>query len=247
MTHDEALSHMMNMFGQQQEDAQIMNQQEEKDELPQIDKDQYIFKVKLEDDIAIFCCRDLTWSEALDIEAKAFKVDEDDLYFSGEYERREILKKAIIWVYDLNNEKLLKNENGEIITKLTQPFVDELWVQYFKYIGLDAKEANIVYNSALKYFKGESQNGYPVLPMIVEVDYMLKGVISMSRDEFRKLSNNELEKLQLIMTARADAFGLAAQQQAVTEKKENMNDNFDDELLATLPPHLRNQMINANL
>ena len=247
MTHEEALSHMMNMFGQQQEDAQIMNQTEEKDELPQVDKDQYIFKVKLEDDIAIFCCRDLTWSEALDIEAKAFKVDEDDLYFSGEYERREILKKAIIWVYDLNNEKLLKNENGEIITKLTQPFVDELWVQYFKYIGLDAKEANIIYNSALKYFKGESQNGYPVLPMIVEVDYMLKGVISMSREEFKNLSNNELEKLQLIMTARADAFGLAAQQQVVTEKKENMDNNFDEELMATLPPHLRNQMINANL
>ncbi len=55
MTHEEALSHMMNMFGQQQEDAQIMNQQEEKDELPQIDKDQYIFKVKIENDIAIFC------------------------------------------------------------------------------------------------------------------------------------------------------------------------------------------------
>jgi hypothetical protein len=247
MTHDEALSHMMNMFGQQQEDAQIMNSQEEKDELPQVDKDQYIFKVKLEDDIAIFCCRDLTWSEALDIESKAFKVDEDELYFSGEYERREILKKAIIWVYDLNNEKLLKNQNGEIITKLTQPFVDELWVQYFKYIGLDAKEANIVYNSALKYFKGESQNGYPVLPMIVEVDYMLKGVISMSRDEFKKLSNNELEKLQLIMTARADAFGLASQQQVVTEKKESSDTNFDEELMSTLPPHLRNQMINSNL
>lgn len=247
MTHEEALSHMMNMFEQQQEDAQIMNQQEEKDELPQIDKDQYIFKVKLEDDIAIFCCRDLTWGESLDIESKAFKVDEDDLYFSGEYERREILKKAIVWVYDLNNEKLLKNENGEIITKLTQPFVDELWVQYFKYIGLDAKEANIIYNSALKYFKGESQNGYPVLPMIVEVDYMLKGVISMSREEFKKMSNNELEKLQLIMTARADAFGLAAQQQVVTEKVEKMDDNFDEELMATLPPHLRNQMLNSNL
>ena len=247
MTHEEALSHMMNMFEQQQEDAQIMNQQEEKDELPQIDKDQYIFKVKLEDDIAIFCCRDLTWGEALDIESKAFKVDEDDLYFSGEYERREILKKAIVWVYDFNNEKLLKNENGEIITKLTQPFVDELWVQYFKYIGLDAKEANIIYNSALKYFKGESQNGYPVLPMIVEVDYMLKGIISMSRDEFKKMSNNELEKLQLIMTARADAFGLAAQQQVVTEKVEKMDDNFDEELMATLPPHLRNQMLNSNL
>ena len=224
-----------------------MSSQEEKDELPQIDKDQYIFKVKLEDDIAIFCCRDLYWGESLDIEANAFKIDEDDLYFSGEYERREILKKAIIWVYDLNNEKLLKNENGEIITKITQPFVDELWVQYFKYIGLDAKEANIVYNSALKYFKGESQNGYPVLPMIVEVDYMLKGVISMSREEFKKLTNNELEKLQLIMTARADAFGLAAQQQVVTEKKENMDNNFDDELMATLPPHLRNQIMNSNL
>lgn len=248
MTHEEALSHMMNMYGQQQEDAQKMNlQQEEKDELPQIDKDQYIFKVKLQNDIAIFCCRDLTWSEALEIESKAFKVDEDDLYFSGEYERREILKKAIVWVYDFNNEKLLKNENGEIITKLTQPFVDELWVQYFKYIGLDAKEANIIYNSALKYFKGESQNGYPVLPLIVEVDYMLKGVISMSREEFKKMSNNDLEKLQLIMTARADAFGLAAQQQVVTEKVEKMDDNFDEELMATLPPHLRNQMLNSNL
>jgi hypothetical protein len=247
MTHDEALSHMMNMYGQQQEDARVMNQQEEKDELPQVDKDHYIFKVKIENDIAIFCCRDLYWGESLDIEASAFKVDEDDLYFSGEYERREILKKAIVWVYDLNNEKLLKNQNGEIIAKLTQPFVDELWVQYFKYIGLDAKEANIVYNSALKYFKGESQNGYPVLPMIVEVDYMLKGVISMSREEFKKLTNNELEKLQLIMTARADAFGLAAQQQVVTEKKENMDNNFDEELMATLPPHLRNQMINSNI
>jgi hypothetical protein len=247
MTHEEALSHMMNMFEQQQEDAQVMNSKEEKDQLPQVDKDQYIFKVKINDDIAIFCCRDLSWVEALNIESNAFKVDEDELYFSGEYERREILKKAIVWVYDLNDEKLLKNENGEIITKLTQPFVDELWVQYFKYIGLDAKEANIVYNSALKYFKGESQNGYPVFPMIVEVDYMLKGVISMSREEFKKLSNNELEKLQLIMTARADAFGLAAQQQVVTEKKENMDNNFDEELMATLPPHLRNQMINSNL
>ena len=247
MTHDEALSHMMNMFGQQQEDAQTISQQEDKDELPQVDKDHYIFKVKIENDIAIFCCRDLYWGESLDIEANAFKIDEDDLYFSGEYERREILKKAIVWVYDINNEKLLKNQNGEMIAKLTQPFVDELWVQYFKYIGLDAKEANIVYNSALKYFKGESQNGYPVLPMIVEVDYMLKGVISMSREEFKKLTNNELEKLQLIMTARADAFGLAAQQQVVTEKKENMNNNFDDELMATLPPHLRNQMMNSNL
>lgn len=246
MTHEEALGHMLNMFGQQQEDAQVMNQQEEKDQLPQVDKDQYIFKVKINDDIAIFCCRDLTWEEALNIESSAFKVDEEDLYFSGEYERREILKKAIVWVYDLNAEKVLKNENGEIITKITQPFVDELWVQYFKYIGLDAKEANIIYNSALKYFKGESQNGYPVLPMIVEVDYMLKGIISMSRDEFKKLSNNELEKLQLIMTARADAFGLAAQQQVVTEKKESLQDNFDEELIATLPPHLRNQMINSS-
>ena len=247
MTHEEAVGHMLNMFGQQQQDAQIMSQQEDKDDLPQVDKDQYIFKVKINDDIAIFCCRDLTWVEALDIESNAFKVDQDELYFSGEYERREILKKAIVWVYDLNAEKVLKNENGEIITKLSQPFVDELWVQYFKYIGLDAKEANIIYNSALKYFKGESQNGYPVLPMIVEVDYMLKGVISMSRDEFKKMSNNELEKLQLIMTARADAFGLAAQQQVITEKKENMDNNFDDELMATLPPHLRNQMINSNL
>ena len=137
MTHDEALSHMMNMFGQQQEDAQIMNQQEEKDELPQIDKDQYIFKVKLEDDIAIFCCRDLTWSEALDIEAKAFKVDEDDLYFSGEYERREILKKAIIWVYDLNNEKLIYSTKKiiKILSNKKEYPVDFFYQEMFEKIN----------------------------------------------------------------------------------------------------------------
>jgi hypothetical protein len=26
-----------------------------------------------------------------------------------------------------------------------------------------------------------------------------------------------------------------------------MDNNFDEELMATLPPHLRNQMINSNL
>jgi hypothetical protein len=26
-----------------------------------------------------------------------------------------------------------------------------------------------------------------------------------------------------------------------------MDNNFDDELMATLPPHLRNQMMNSNL
>jgi hypothetical protein len=66
----------------------------------------YIFKVKIADNLAIFCVRDLKWHESLSIEAKSYRTEESDLYFSGEYQRREILKKAIVWVYDLINEKL---------------------------------------------------------------------------------------------------------------------------------------------
>jgi hypothetical protein len=240
MTHDEALQHMMGMFQMQQEDAEMM---QPKDELPQVENDQYIFKVKIGEDIAIFCVRDLTWSESMAIETQAFRSEEDDLYFAGEYERREVLKKAIVWAYDLNEEKLLKNDSEvNILSSLSQPFVDNLWDQYFKYINIDAKEANVLYTSALKYFKGESQSSYPVLPFIVEVDYMLKGIISMSRDEFRKMSVTELEKLQLILTARADALGLAHQHVAPPKEE---NNGLQDDMIALLPPHLQKALKNA--
>ena len=233
MTHEEALKVMMGMNDMMQQDASIV---EDKDEMPQVDKDQYIFKVKIEDNLAIFCVRDLKWHEAISIEAKAFRVEESDLYFSGEYQRREILKNAIIWVYDLNNEKLKIND-GSILNQLNQDYVDELWAQYFKYTNIDAKEANLIYTAALKYFKGESQNSYPVLPLIIETDFMLKGIISMSREEFRSLSSNDLERLQLIMTARADALGLAYQQ--IMPPKPPENDGLENELMNSLPPHLK--------
>lgn len=236
MTHEEALKVMMGMNDMMQQDAAPI---EEKDEMPQIEKEQYIFKVKIEDNLAIFCVRDLKWHEAISIEAKSFRVEESDLYFSGEYQRREILKNAIVWVYDLNNEKLKLND-GEILNQLNQDYVDELWSQYFKYTNIDAKEANLIYTSALKYFKGESQNSYPVLPLIIEVDFMLKGVISMSREEFRMLSSNDLERLQLIMTARADALGLAYQQ--LTAPRPPEKDDLENELINSLPPHLKAAM-----
>jgi hypothetical protein len=237
MTHEEALKVMMGMGDMMQSDNAPV---ETKDEMPQIEKDQYIFKVKIGDNLAIFCVRDLKWHESLSIEAKSFRVEESDLYFSGEYQRREILKKAIVWVYDLINEKIKVNNDDTILNQLNQDYVDELWSQYFKYTNIDAKEANLIYTSALKYFKGESQNSYPVLPLIIEVDFMLKGVISMSREEFRTLSSNDLERLQLIMTARADALGLAYQQIAPPKAPEQ--DEFDSELMNSLPPHLKAAM-----
>ena len=136
--------------------------------------------------------------------------------------------------YGIHNITPSKAKNAVVV------YVDELWSQYFKYTNIDAKEANLIYTSALKYFKGESQNSYPVLPLIIEVDFMLKGVISMSREEFRTLSSNDLERLQLIMTARADALGLAYQQIAPPKAPEQ--DGFDSELMNSLPPHLKAAM-----
>ncbi len=49
MTHEEALKVMMGMNDMMQQDAAPI---EEKDEMPQIEKEQYIFKVKIEDNLA---------------------------------------------------------------------------------------------------------------------------------------------------------------------------------------------------
>jgi hypothetical protein len=49
-----------------------------------------------------------------------------------------------------------------------------------------------------------------VPPLIVEIDYMTRGLVSMSKDEFSNLSMKEFETIQLILATKNEAKPEAA-------------------------------------
>jgi hypothetical protein len=51
----------------------------------------------------VFTVRELTWKEGLMIDAKSFRTSNDHVYFSGEFEKREVLNIAIIKLEFDNN------------------------------------------------------------------------------------------------------------------------------------------------
>lgn len=141
--------------------------------------------------------KELTWKEGLKIDAQSFKSNGKNLYFSSENEKRQILKLAIIRIEDENDN--IVDFNFE---DLSYSFLEELWAIYQKYLHLTANEIDFIYQSSKKYFDPNNQDVFPLHPMIVEVDYMTKGIVNYSRDEFNKLTIKEFEAIQLILATK---------------------------------------------
>jgi hypothetical protein len=230
MNREEALERLLNLISSDNQEDNIP---------PKAKENEYIIKIELNGNSILFCCEDLTWEEALRIEALSFRKDDDEIYFNGEYEKRELIKKVLKWIYSIDENRIEHNDvYGSLLSKISQPYIESFWSEYYKRITLDAKEANSIYTSALKYFKGETQDGYPVLPLIIEVDYMTKGILTMTRDEFKKMSISDFERLQLIMTARSDAFGLAPQQMMENQnipQQSNVSDEMLQQYMSSMP------------
>ncbi len=230
MTKEQALDKLIEMFSNLPEEH---NQYELK-----ANKDEFILKIPINDSYILCCLKELSWKESMEIEAFSFREDNDGDYFSGEYEKREILKKTLVWIYSVDEARVEYNDSyGQLLAKIKYDIIDKIYQEYFRYINIDAKEANYIYNTALKYFNGTAQEDRPVIPLIVEVDYMAKGIVTISRDEFAKLSISEFEKIQLILAARADALKLAPTQ--IDTSKNNVNvggimDNLE-QYMQTLP------------
>lgn len=66
---------------------------------------------------------------------------------------------------------------------------------------------------------------------------MAKGIVTISRDEFSKLSISEFEKIQLILAARADALKLAPTQIDTSKNNVNVGGIMDNlqQYMQTLP------------
>ena len=147
-----------------------------------------------------FMVREITWKEGMLIDAKSFRKNDDVVYQSSEYEKREILSIALLRAYDIENEvELVSNIVENLLDKIDYSAIETLWVEYQQYLYLSADEANFYFLATKKYFDPNNRETYPVPPIIVEIDYMTRGLVSMSKDEFNNLTMKEFETLQLII------------------------------------------------
>lgn len=142
-------------------------------------------------------CRELSWKEGLMIDSAAFKKQNKSFYFSSEKEKREIVKKSLLKIYD-NQDQLLTFE----IQDLSFDFVEEYWVNYQPLLHLSNSEVNEIYVHSKKYFDPNNSEVFPLHPLIIEVDYMTKGIVSLSKKEFEDLSIREFEAIQLILAVK---------------------------------------------
>jgi frataxin-like iron-binding protein CyaY len=230
MTREEALEKLTEIFSEIEENKNEYELRAKNDE--------FILQIKIDNDEIICCLKELSWKQYMAIEAFSYREDSDGNYFSGEYEKREILKKVLVWILEPHSGRVEYNDSyGRLLSKIKYEIVDKIYTEYFRYINLDAKEANYIYNSALKYFNGTAQEDKPVLPLIIEVDFMAKGIMTITRDEFSKIPITEFEKIQLILAARADALNLAPQNEEknkFTLEQSNIMEEMN-KYMSTLP------------
>lgn len=147
-----------------------------------------------------FMMREITWKEGMLIDAKSFRKNDEVIYQSSEYEKREILSIALLRAYDTENQvELISNSVENLLDKIDYSAIETLWVEYQQYLYLSADEANFYFIATKKYFDPNNRETYPVPPIIVEIDYMTRGLVSMSKDEFNNLTMKEFETLQLII------------------------------------------------
>jgi len=153
-----------------------------------------------------FIVREITWKEGLLIDAKSFRKKDNIIYQNSEYEKREILNLAILRAYDTStNTDYLPEFELSLLEKLDYTIIEKLWVEYQNYLYLNADEANFYYIATKKYYNPNDTETYPVPPLIVEIDYMTRGLVSMSKDEFSNLSMKEFETIQLILATKNEA------------------------------------------
>jgi hypothetical protein len=150
-----------------------------------------------------FIVREITWKEGLLIDAKSFRKKDNIVYQNSEFEKREILKLAILRAYDtVNNIDFISEFESSLLNKIDHVTIEKLWLEFQKYLYLSADEANFYYVSAKKYFNPNHTETFPVPPLLVEIDYMIRGLVSMSKDEFSNISMKEFETIQLILATK---------------------------------------------
>lgn len=188
MKKTEALEKLLNWFESQTTD----DNQEESFEL----KSKHVHVIDSRFEVHLKC---LTWKELLTIKAKSFSKNSEGNFFSTERQKKLVLQSAIEKIVDKSNQEIY---DKNILDSLSYEAVEEIWNEYQSILHLSAEEVSLIYTSAQKYFNDASDEYYPVLPEILEIDYIRKGLVSLTRNEFNSLSNKEFEMMQLVLAAK---------------------------------------------
>lgn len=144
--------------------------------------------------------REITWKEGLLIDAKSFRKKDDIVYQNSEFEKREILRLCLVRAYDkFTKEEYISTFLDPLIDKIDHTTLEKVWVEYQQHLYLNADEANFYYLASKKYFDPGNTETYPVPPVVVEIDYMTRGLVSLNKNEFDSLTMKEFETIQLIL------------------------------------------------
>jgi len=166
--------------------------------LPKLEKDQFLIDV----DNALFCILEPTWWVTQKIEYESFKMNVTDIYYSGEYEKREILRNSIVWVADLNTKDIIYDE---ILGRVHATVIEKLWEELYPKLRISSSEASELYNASISYFSNDVKT-IPIHPIIIEVDMMLR-FGSMSRNDIKNITTTDMERIKIVLMARSEVLG----------------------------------------
>lgn len=164
--------------------------------MPDISEDEFVISMMF-DGVSYTCCiQEPTWREAASIELYAFRKTSDGRdFFAGEYERRELLKKSLKWIANIDKQEI--HHIG--ISKLSYEFVELMWERVSKRLFVQLDEAQALYSSAKSFFSGET--GIPVHPIILDVDGLIKKVFVFNASEWRAVKMSDYERYQIVWMA----------------------------------------------
>ena len=141
----------------------------------------------------------ITWKELLDINSKCFGKNSEGNYFNTEKQKRLILNVAIEKIIDIETNQIFEKD---ILQSLNYETVEYIWNEYQSILHLSSEEVSMIYSSTKNYFNESEDKYLPVLPEILEIDYILKGIVSLSRSEFNSMTNKEFEIMQLVLATK---------------------------------------------
>ncbi|MBS1722351.1 MAG: hypothetical protein JSS66_05030 [Armatimonadetes bacterium] len=164
---------------------------------PPCNAGEFLVLVKFAGQLVLCALQEPTWRQAAAIEMYAFRrSDNGQEYFSGEQERRELLRISLRWVADPETNSV---RHSPSLSELAQGFVEALWRQVAREFFVQLEEASSLYASAVSFFKGEL--GHPVHPVILDVNGIMKGMFTFNGAEWNAVSMSDFERYQIVWSA----------------------------------------------
>lgn len=193
--------------------------QEWVDILPQVVGNQFLIDIQLDSGLVFFCVEELDWQTAMNIDMKSIRPTNKNIdYYSEEYERRNTLIHAIIWVADSSTQQIVHND-GRILEKLNYEVLDLLWNKYKAATTITTQEAQRLYESTKKYLNSEAQEGVPIPSIIPETIAICDGWSTLSLKELKEITAGDWERMQIIRMARAELLGVYTPYQTEANSK----------------------------